>query len=194
MRSSLRTIFLLLSVLALSGCELRRGMYDQPKYLPYRRSEIFTDKRSVRAPIPGTIARGHLQDDELRYAGKVNGQVVDLFPFAIQKEDLALGQIRYNTYCTPCHDKLGTGNGMVVQRGYAIPPTFHQERLRKSPAGHFFDVISNGWGSMPSYGDLVFADDRWRIAAYVRALQMSQEIPLSSLTQQEQRKLREKAR
>jgi len=157
---------------ALAGC--RQDMHVQPKYVPEDPRNFFPDGRSERQPVAGTVARGELRTDELLYTGKVNGAVADLFPFPIAAADLSRGRERYNIYCSPCHDYTGSGNGMIVQRGFPAPPSFHIARLRQAPAGHFFDVITNGFGAMYSYASRVPPDDRWRIAAYIRALQLSQ--------------------
>jgi mono/diheme cytochrome c family protein len=156
----------------LLGC--RQDMHVQPKYVPEDPSTFFADGRSERQPVEGTVARGELRTDELLYTGRVNGTVVDVFPFPITAADLARGRERYNIYCSPCHDYTGSGNGMIVQRGFPSPPSFHLDRLRQAPAGHFFEVITNGVGRMYSYAARVAPEDRWRIAAYIRALQLSQ--------------------
>jgi mono/diheme cytochrome c family protein len=156
----------------LLGC--RQDMHVQPKYVPEDPSTFFADGRSERQPVEGTVARGELRTDELLYTGRVNGVVADLFPFPITAADLARGRERYNIYCSPCHDYTGSGNGMIVQRGFPSPPSFHLDRLRQAPAGHFFEVITNGVGLMYSYAARVAPEDRWRIAAYIRALQLSQ--------------------
>jgi hypothetical protein len=156
----------------LAGC--RQDMHLQPKYVPEDPSTFFADGRSERQPVTGTVARGHLRTDELLYTGRANGVVADLFPFPITAADLSRGRERYNIYCSPCHDYTGGGNGMIVQRGFPSPPSFHIERLRQAPAGHFFDVMTNGFGLMYSYASRVSPEDRWRIAAYIRALQLSQ--------------------
>ncbi len=158
--------------LLLLGC--RQDMHVQPKYVPEDSSTFFPDGRSERPPVEGTVARGELRTDELLYTGRVNGVVADLFPFPITAADLARGRERYNIYCSPCHDYTGSGNGMIVQRGFPSPPSFHLDRLRQAPAGHFFEVITNGVGLMYSYAARVAPEDRWRIAAYIRALQLSQ--------------------
>jgi mono/diheme cytochrome c family protein len=157
--------------LALSGC--RQDMHVQPKYIPEDSSTFFADGRSERPPVEGTVARGQLRTDELLYTGRINGAVADLFPFPITAADLSRGRERYNIYCSPCHDYTGGGNGMIVQRGFPAPPSFHLDRLRQAPAGHFFEVITNGLGMMYSYASRVSPEDRWRIAAYIRALQLS---------------------
>jgi mono/diheme cytochrome c family protein len=162
----------LLGSLLLAGC--RQDMHVQPRYEPEDPSTFFADGRSERQPVEGTVARGQLRTDELLYTGRVNGAVADLFPFSITASDLSRGRERYNIYCSPCHDYTGGGNGMIVQRGFPSPPSFHLERLRQAPAGHFFEVMTNGLGLMYSYDSRVSPDDRWRIAAYIRALQLSQ--------------------
>ena len=156
----------------LTAC--RQDMQDQPRYKPLSESQFFSDHRSARPMVEGTVARGHLHIDEARYTGKVDGEDVDQFPIPIAKADIERGQTRFNVYCTPCHGRLGDGNGMVVLRGFRQPPSYYSERLVSAPVGHFFDVISNGFGAMPSYASRVQSDDRWRIVAYIRALQLSE--------------------
>jgi hypothetical protein len=160
-------------VMLLSGC--RMDMHIQPKYLPYEESAFFADGRSERQPVEDTVARGELRLDELYYTGRENGVVVDKFPFPITKADLERGRERYNVYCTPCHDYTGSGNGMIVQRGFPQPPSYHIQRLREAAAGHFFEVMTNGFGEMYSYAARIEPADRWRIAAYIRVLQASQD-------------------
>ena len=165
-------IGLIVSAVLLCGC--RQDMHVQPKYVPEDLSTFFADGRSERPVVEGTVARGQLRTDELLYIGRVSGVVADLFPFPITATDLSRGRERYNIYCSPCHDYTGNGQGMIVQRGLPSPPSFHLERLRQAPAGHFFEVITNGFGLMYSYASRVPPEDRWRIAAYIRALQLSQ--------------------
>ena len=171
----------------LAGCRL--DMHVQPKYLPYDPSDFFDDGRSARQPVPGTVARGNLRLDELLYTGKENGVLVDKFPFPITHADLERGRERFNIYCTPCHDYTGSGHGMIVQRGFPPPPSYHIERLRKAPAGHFFDVMTNGLGSMYSYAARIEPADRWRIAAYIRTLQLSRYATLQDAPEIERKKL-----
>jgi Cytochrome C oxidase, cbb3-type, subunit III len=173
----------------LAGCRL--DMHVQPKYLPEEPSSFFDDGRSERPVVPGTVARGQLHTDELLYTGKENGVVADKFPFPITHADLERGRERYNIYCTPCHDYTGGGQGMIVQRGFPSPPSFHLDSLRKAPAGHFFEVITNGFGSMYSYASRVEPEDRWRIAAYIRALQLSQHATMQDVPANERTKLTE---
>ncbi len=120
------------------------------------------------------MARGHLDADTYFYTGKIGSNDGDYLPFPVTEEVLARGQQRFNIYCSPCHGELGDGNGMIVQRGYKHPPSYHIDRLRKAPIGYFFDVMTNGFGAMPDYSQQVQPADRWAIAAYIRALQLSQ--------------------
>jgi mono/diheme cytochrome c family protein len=174
---------------ALAGCRL--DMHLQPRYNPEGPSTFFSDGRSARDPVPGTVARGQLRIDDHLYAGKVDGKDAEQFPFPIKAADMARGQQRYNIYCSPCHDYLGTGNGMIVQRGFPQPPSFHIDRLRQAPAGHFFSVMTNGYGAMYSYASRVSPEDRWRIAAYIKALQLSQQAQVADLSPEAKSKLQE---
>ena len=162
---------LMLFSLAASGC--RQDMHDQPKYIPLRTSTFFADVRSARPLVAGTVARGQLRDDTLRYTGKVNGADATVFPYPIDERILRRGQERFDIYCSPCHARTGEGDGMIVRRGYRRPPSYHEERLRMAPVGHFFDVITNGFGAMPDLASQVKVDDRWAIIAYIRALQLA---------------------
>src|SRR6266513_3139137 len=169
-----RAAMVLLAVaglLLLAGC--REDVQNQPKFIPLRENDFYADGRSARPVLEGTIARGQLEDDPLLYTGKINGQEIDQLPFPISAQDLARGRERFNIYCSPCHSLLGDGNGMIVQRGFKHPPSYFEARLLKAPVGHFFNVMTNGWGSMPDYSMQVPVADRWRIAAYIRALQLS---------------------
>ena len=177
----------LIAVVAISGCRL--DMHLQPKYLPYAPTQFFRDGRSERQPVEGTVARGQLRLDELLYTGRENGVESNRFPFPITRADLKRGRERYNVFCTPCHDYTGRGNGMIVQRGFPHPPSYHIDRLRNAPVGHFFDVMTNGFGAMYSYGSRIDPQDRWRIAAYVRALQLSQHATIDDVPANERPKL-----
>ena len=182
-----RVAVLLLAVtglLFIAGC--REDMHNQPKFIPLRENDFYPDGRSARPTLEGTIARGQLEDDPLLYTGKVNGQEIDQFPFPITAQDLARGRERFGIYCSPCHSLLGDGNGMIVQRGFKRPPSYFEARLLKAPVGHFFNVMTNGWGSMPEYASQVPIADRWRIAAYIRALQLSRTAKASDLPAGEQ--------
>jgi cytochrome c553 len=173
--------------LLLSGCRL--DMHLQPKYLPYEPTDFFGDGRSERQPVPGTVARGQLRVDELFYSGTENGVEANRFPFPITRADLERGRERYNVYCTPCHDYTGSGQGMIVQRGFPQPPSYHITRLREMPVGHFFQVMTNGFGAMYSYAARIEPADRWRIAAYIRVLQLSQNATLQDVPESERPKL-----
>jgi mono/diheme cytochrome c family protein len=177
----------LLGALASAAC--RRDMHDQPKYIPLRESAFFTDQRSARPLVSGTVARGHLREDALLYTGKLNGADATMFPFVVNERVMARGHERFDIYCAPCHGRTGQGDGMIVRRGYRRPPTFHQDRLRESPVGHFFDVITNGFGAMPDYATQITAGDRWAIVAYVRALQISQSARAADLAPADRAKL-----
>ncbi|MBI3405336.1 MAG: cytochrome c [Acidobacteria bacterium] len=160
----------------LSAC-ITQDMANQPKVKPLAASAFFKDGRGARPLVPGTVARGQLREDEHLYTGKINGVLVDAFPAEVTKDLKALmarGRERYQIFCTPCHGALGDGRGMVVQRGLRQPPSYHIERLRTAPAGHFFDVMTNGLGAMQDYSAQISVEDRWAIVAYVRALQLSQ--------------------
>ena len=180
----------LLPLLAfLSGC--RQDMHDAPRYDPYEESAFLPNHSSAQPLVAGTVPReaakgAVLDDDELLHTGKINGQAADAFPFAITRADLDRGQERFNIFCAPCHGRTGEGNGMVVQRGYRQAANYHIDRLRKAPAGYFVDVMTNGFGVMPDHRMQVAAADRWRIAAYIRALQLShaaaeQDVPAGEL-------------
>ena len=160
------------AVVGLAGC--RQDMHDAPRYEVYEASATFPDSRASRNLPVGTVPRGWLREDEALYTGRVNGEFVDAYPIPITEADLLRGQERFNIYCTPCHGRLGDGNGMVVQRGLRQAATYHQDRLRQERLGYFFDVITNGFGAMQSYAEQVPVRDRWLIVAYLRALQLSQ--------------------
>ena len=186
-RQAARIAALAALLVCLPGCRL--DMHIQPKYLPLAKTDFFGDGRSERPVVEGTVARGHLRLDEHMYTGKVNGQLATTFPFPITRADLERGRERFNIYCTPCHDSAGTGRGMIVQRGFPAPPSYHIQRLRDAPVGHFFDVITNGLGNMYGYGSRVTPEDRWRIVAYIRALQLSQFATLADVPPAEREKL-----
>src|SRR5205814_4402060 len=158
--------------------------------IPLRESTFFADLRSARPLVPGTVARGQLREDSLLFTGKTNGADATVFPFPIDAAVMARGQERFNIYCSPCHGRTGQGDGMIVRRGYRRPPTYHQDRLRSAPVGHFFDVITNGFGAMPEYAAQIKVDDRWAIAAYIRALQLSQHATMSDVPAAERDKLK----
>src|SRR5215510_15536908 len=186
--------------LLLSGC--RRDMQDQPKAIAYRPNSFYKDGTASRPLVEGTVPRGYLRDNHEFFFGKrlkasdLSGEQqyktqnptppgnsanafpddVETIPMPLTKADLDRGQDRFNIYCSVCHGMTGYGDGIVARRGFnkPSPASYHQERLLNAPVGHFFDVMTNGWGAMPSYASQVSVEDRWRIAAYIRALQLSQ--------------------
>ncbi len=165
----------LVAAARVAAAACRQDMHAAPRYDPLESSPVFANGASALPLIEGTVARGQLGDDELLMTGMVGGQAAETFPFAITRADLDRGEERFDIYCSPCHGRTGEGNGMVVQRGYRQPPSYHTDRLRQAPAGHFVDVMTNGFGVMPSYAQQVAPADRWRIAAYIRALQLSRQ-------------------
>jgi mono/diheme cytochrome c family protein len=171
-RNKLALTCVLGGLLLASAC--RNDMHDQPRYKPLASTHFFADGRASRPTIEDTVARGQLHLDQARYTGKVNGKDIEFFPIKITRDDVARGQERFNIYCSPCHGRLGNGHGMVVARGLRQPPSYLDPRLVTAPLGHFFDVMTNGYGAMYSYASRVAVDDRWRIAAYIRALQLSE--------------------
>jgi len=177
-----------LLLFALTGC--RDDMHNQPRYKPLAASEFFADHRSERPEIEGTVARGHLKIDSARYTGKFNGEDIDQFPIPITRADIERGRERFNIYCTPCHGRLGDGNGMVVLRGYRQAASYYSDKLMKAPVGHFFDVMTNGFGAMPSYASRVQPDDRWRIVAYIRALHLSAPAKLTDVPADQRQNLK----
>lgn len=169
-------------LLLASGCkplfDIRKAMYDQPKYEPLEKTDFFGDSRSARPLIEGTVAQGHLRLDTHLYEGLelVDGDYrsAQTYPFEITPEDLERGQEMYNIHCSVCHGLSGHGNGMVVQRGYKQAPSYHRDVLRKAPPGYFYGVIMNGYGQMMPYYHQIPVEDRWRIIAYIKTLQRSQ--------------------
>jgi len=195
MKNSNILVALVVALLGLSAC--RYDMQDQPKYEPYEGSEIFKDTTAGRAPVQGTVARGFLHDDIQMYQGKTGTTTagdpmsgfVTAFPFPITQAVIDRGEQRFNIYCSPCHGKTGAGDGMIAQRGFRTPPSYHIDRLRNAPVGYIFDVITNGFGVMPDYSQQVAASDRWAIVAYVRALQLSTAVKSTDLSPEDIQKL-----
>ncbi len=178
---------LLLLALALPAC--RYDMQDTPKAKTLRASPFYDDGLSARPLVAGTVPQSSLAQDEIRYSARVNGRLVTAFPFPITREVLARGQQRFNIFCAPCHGRLGDGNGIVAQRGFRTPRSFHIYRLRNAPAGHFYDVITHGFAAMYDYGDRIPPRDRWAIVAYIRALQFSQNAAAADLPAQDRAQL-----
>jgi mono/diheme cytochrome c family protein len=167
-----RALLIGLAAVVLAGC--RQDMHDNPRYEPLEATTFFADGRASRAFVANTVARGTLREDTHLYQGRVDGQLATTFPMPVTAQVMARGQERFNVFCAPCHGRTGTGNGMVVQRGFRAPPSYSEERLRNAPAGYFFDVMTNGFGAMQDYAAQIPVQDRWAIAAYIRALQFSQ--------------------
>jgi mono/diheme cytochrome c family protein len=171
---------------AVFSASCRQDMQDQPKYKPLAPSRFFSDGKSARQLVEGTAPYSP--------EGKATPPMADLskmttLPFALTPQVMDRGQERFNIYCSPCHGRLGYGNGMVVQRGFRAPPSYHIDRLRQAPLGHFYDVMTNGFGAMQSYADKVAPDDRWAVAAYIRALQLSQHATINDAPPEERAKL-----
>ncbi|HEX6086378.1 MAG TPA: cytochrome c [Thermoanaerobaculia bacterium] len=156
-------------------------MANQARYDPLEPSDFFSDGMSARPRIAGTVARGEISNDPFFDSGKRGGQIADGFPMGVTLELVNRGHDRYDIYCAQCHGRVGDGNGMIPARGYRRPPSFHTETLRKAPTGHFFDVMTNGFGAMPPYRNQVPPRDRWAIVAYIRALQLSQHATIADV-------------
>jgi mono/diheme cytochrome c family protein len=185
---------ILAAMLSVGLAACRQDMHDAPRYDPLEASPVFLRGSSAQPLVEGTIARGFLHEDEHLYTGKVNGELVETFPFPIARADLDRGQERFNVFCAPCHGRTGTGSGMVVQRGYRQAASYHIDRLRQAPVGYFFDVVTNGFGAMPDHRAQIPVDDRWRIIAYIRALQLSHNATSAEIPPAELEKLRAGAR
>jgi mono/diheme cytochrome c family protein len=160
------------AVMVLAGC--RQDMQDQPKFVPQRGTTLFADGRSARPQVENTVGRDQLHEDAYFSTGLEGGKEGDGLPIPLTEATMERGQERFNVYCTPCHSRVGNGAGMIVQRGYRPAGNFHTDRLRGAPLGHFFAVMTNGYGAMPDYKAQLTPEDRWAVAAYVRALQLSQ--------------------
>jgi cytochrome c553 len=171
-RHFIALLLVLSALLLLAGC--RADMQNQPYQRPLVESDFYADKRAARPLVEGTVARGHERADTYFYTGKIGSEDGNYMPFPVTAEVMQRGQQRFNIYCSPCHGETGDGNGMIVQRGLKHPPSYHTERLRKAPIGYFFDVMTNGFGVMLDYSQQVKPEDRWAIAAYIKALQLSQ--------------------
>lgn len=181
-------------MLAFGLAACRRDMGHQAYHRPLDASSVFADGRASR-PLPEhTIARGQLREDELFFTGHVNGKPVDLFPERVTAQMVERGRQRFDIYCAVCHGRTGEGNGMIVRRGFPTPPSLHIDRLREAPAGHFVEVIGNGYGLMYSYASRVEPADRWAIAAYIRALQLSQHAGLADVPSAERAKLEQEGK
>ncbi|HWA83002.1 MAG TPA: cytochrome c [Fimbriimonadaceae bacterium] len=188
-----------LSALALFAAGCHTDMWVQPKYqepLSIEKSpngaHVFPDSSVARPLVPGTVARDHLETDSAFYTGFANGKLVDQFPIPVTKELILRGQDRFSIYCVPCHGQIGNGQGMIAQRGFELRRpvgNYHTDRLRKMPIGHFFDVITNGYGAMFSYASRIEPQDRWAICAYIRVLQLSQHADVKDLNAEQVKEL-----
>ncbi len=178
---------LLALAIVLAGC--RADMQDTPKAKTFRPSRFYSDRQTARPLIAGTVPQGGIAGEELALSGTINGRLVTLFPFPVTREVLRRGQDRFNIFCAPCHGRLGDGEGMIVQRGFRRPPSYHIYRLRNAPVGHFYDVITHGFGSMYDYADRIAPRDRWAIVAYIRALQFSQNVTAPELSSEDRNHL-----
>ena len=169
-------------LVAVVGTGCRRDMFQQPFSKPLESSDFFQDNHMASRPLlPHTVARGHLEADRVFYTAKIGTNLVETFPFPITRAVLERGRERFDIYCAPCHGRTGDGNGMIVQRGFPAPPSYHIDRLRQAPVGHFFDVMTLGYGMMYSYAARVEPTDRWAIAGYIRVLQKSHEGTLAQV-------------
>jgi mono/diheme cytochrome c family protein len=177
---------MLLALTGLTACTQK--MADQPRYNPLTASDFFPDGMSARPLADGTVARGHLRNDELFYTGRSGKILATTFPFPVTREVLDRGRERFDIFCAPCHGRLGKGDGIVVQRGMRAPPSYHIDRLREAPPGHFFDAITNGFGAMASSASRIPPRDRWAIIAYIRALQLSQNATVADVPAEERQK------
>jgi mono/diheme cytochrome c family protein len=177
-----------LSIVLGVGCS-EQDMVVQPKVKPYQESAFFVDGQASRPLEAGTIARGQLGGDRAYRTGKSGDLLVDAIPVTLDRALLERGQQRYNIYCSPCHSRSGDGRGMIVRRGFPPPPSFHEQRLLGAPTGHYFNVITHGYGAMYSYASRIPIDDRWAIVAYIRALQLSRHATLDDVPAEERPRL-----
>ncbi len=182
-------LLLALAPLGIAGCHT--DMWVQPKiHEPYQESTFYADGSTARPLIPGTVARGNLRLDDAFFTGYKDGKMVSEFPLPVTEELIRRGKERYSIYCSPCHGQLGDGQGMIAKRGFTLRRpvgNYHTDRLRAMPVGHFYDVITNGYGSMYSYASRIEPKDRWAVVAYVRTLQLSQSASESDRSEAESR-------
>jgi mono/diheme cytochrome c family protein len=193
----------LLAIAALVGCErglpskkppihINPDMDNQPKFLPQSENDLFADSAAMRVPVPGTVSQNFLHEDVGYYTGKdEKGRYIEKNPATIDMRLLNRGQERFNIYCSPCHSRVGDGRGIMVNRGYVPPPSFHQDFLRDTADGFLFDVITNGVRNMPSYSHQVPVDDRWAIIAYIRALQRSRTATINDVPEELRGKIKQ---
>jgi len=184
-----RSLLVGLMFLAIVGCNQK--MDDGPRYKPLAASDFFPEGQSARPRVRGTIFHGETDHRGMAEGRGPDGDLATSFPMPITRDLLARGQERFDIFCSPCHGRLGNGDGMVVQRGFRAPPSYHTDELRQAPVGHFVDVIANGFGAMSSYGTRVPPADRWAITAYIRALQRSQQTAIADVPADERQRLLE---
>jgi len=182
-------ILLMLTAVTFGAAACNQMMDSGPRYKPLAESDFFPDGQSARPQVEGTVARGHLRLDDAFSTGRVNGTLVEELPIRVTRDALARGQDRFDIFCSPCHGQRGYGDGVIVERGFPSPPSYHIDRLRDAPVGHFFDVITNGYGEMASYASRVAPNDRWAIVAYIRALQLSQHATIDDVPPDVRRQL-----
>jgi mono/diheme cytochrome c family protein len=192
-----RTILPLLAALlapaVLAGCK-REDMHNQSRHEWHERSAFFADEMASRPPVEGTVAQGQPLRGSPVLAWRTGDTFSDTYPMPIDRVALERGRQRYEIYCSMCHGASGNGDGMIVQRGFARPPSLHDERLRAAAPGYFVEVITNGYGAMYSYNDRVLPEDRWKIAAYIKTLQMSRRMDVAALSPEDRQKLEEASR
>lgn len=189
MKSTSKT--LAAAAVAILSTACRQDMHDQPRYSTLEASAFFNDGMSARPLVEGTVARGHLRDDDHRYTGRVAGEPAKELPYAVTRVMIERGRERFDIFCSPCHGRAGDGMGAIVQRGLRQPPSFHTPRLREIPPGHIYDVITSGFGAMYSYASRIPVDDRWAIVAYVRALQLSQNATVNDVPPDQRSRIEE---
>ena len=176
-------------LVALASVSCRQKMADQPAYRPLQASEFWGDSRSARDPVPGTVARGHLLEDDAWTTGKRDGAMINVIPTHVDRALLERGRDRYDIFCAPCHDRAGEGLGMVVRRGFPQPPSLHLDRLREESPGYLFDVITKGFGRQMEMAGQIPIADRWAIVAYIKVLQYSRHAPLAAVPEGERGRL-----
>ena len=184
----------LIIVLLLNCAGCRLEMHDQPKREALQSSHFFENGAASRPLLPGTVARGEVRTNQEFYAGLQGTNLIQNIPVLLTRELVERGRERFDIYCSVCHGATGEGNGMVVQRGFPQPPSFHIDRLREAPVGHFYRVISDGYGVMFPYASRVAPSDRWAIVAYIRALQLSTSMKVADLPESARAELERSAR
>ncbi|RIK40362.1 MAG: quinol:cytochrome C oxidoreductase [Chloroflexi bacterium] len=177
---TLTLIGLLVGLGITTACTL--DMHQQPRYDPLEPSAFFADGASARPRVADTVARGQLRLDDHLYTGRIDNRFAQTFPFTVTLQTLERGRERYNIFCAPCHGLVGDGDSIMTEYGMRTPNSFHDPDVAGQPPGYYFAIISNGTRIMPSYAARISPEDRWAIVAYIRALQMSQNIDVSQLS------------